>query len=65
MEKNFSIENAKILNGYYNSVILLQKEEMNRVTTELDKLCRLNKKISKESQGMSNENANVKYITKI
>ena len=28
MQKNLAIENAMMLNGYYNSVITLQKEEM-------------------------------------
>ena len=35
-EKNHAIENTTILNRYYNSVITLQKEEMNRLTIELN-----------------------------
>ena len=49
-EKNYAIENANILNTYYNSVITLQKEEMNRLTTEVEELWR--SKILKENRGL-------------
>ena len=38
IKKNHTIENTTMLNGYYNSVITLQKEEINRLTIELEEL---------------------------
>ena len=52
-EKNYTIENTKTLKLYYNSVITLQKEEMNRLTIEVAELKRL--KNSKENRGLVHE----------
>ena len=37
-EKKYIVENAMIIKGYYDSVIILQKEEMKKLTEELKEL---------------------------
>ena len=37
-KKNYAIENTNTFNTYYNSVITLQKEEINKLTTEVEEL---------------------------
>ena len=38
MQKNLAKENTMMLNGYYNLVIPLQKEEISIVTVELERI---------------------------
>ena len=47
-KKNYTIENTNIFNTYYNSVITLQKEEINKLTTEVEELQR--SKVLKENK---------------
>ena len=39
-KKNYTIENTNTFNIYYNSVITLQKEEINKLTIEVEELRR-------------------------
>ena len=52
-KKNCTIENANTFNIYYNSVITLQKEEINKLTTEVEELQRW--KILKENKSLLHE----------
>ena len=52
-KKNCAIENANTFNTYYNSVITLQKEEINKLITEVEELQR--SKILKENKSPLHE----------